>query len=197
MFSNGGGNIVTYSLGCAPIQEFIRIKAFVAVRKQEFVSENGYAILVGVCPSIKQAEKMAAIKNGLRRWAPSIVLMTVIFIASGTPGKEIPGFGVLDTILKKGAHMAGYALLAISYLYAIADSGMAKRRIIVMAIVLAGLYAVTDEFHQSFTPGRNPSVADVGIDAVGAIIGTLIWSRIKVPLKKHGLNITGRLLRRE
>jgi len=123
--------------------------------------------------------------------------MIVIFIASGTPGKDVPGFGVLDAILKKGAHMAGYALLAISYLHAIADSGKAKRPIIVMAILLAALYAVTDEFHQSFTPGRNPSVADVGIDVVGAMIGALIWSKIKVPSKKRGISITGTWLRRE
>jgi len=171
------------------IPRIYKDKSLAAVRKQEFASENRYAILEGVCPNIKQAEKMATVKNGLWRWVPSILLMTVIFIASGTPGKDIPGFGVLDTILKKGAHMAGYALLAISYLHAIADSGKAKRLIIVMAIVLAGLYAVTDEFHQSFTPGRNPSVADVGIDAVGAIIGTLIWSRIKTPSKKKDTNL--------
>jgi VanZ family protein len=123
---------------------------------------------------------MKVIKIGLRRWAPAIILMAVIFVASSTPGNDIPGFGIWDTIVKKGAHMTGYALLAVSYLYALANSRKTNRLILLLAILLAGLFAATDEFHQSFTPGRNPSVADVGIDAVGAVIGALIWARIKV-----------------
>jgi VanZ family protein len=110
---------------------------------------------------------------------PAIILMAVIFVASSTPGNDIPGFGSWDTIVKKGAHMLGYALLAISYLYALAESRKANWFIFLLAILLAGLYAATDEFHQSFTPGRSPSAADVCIDAAGAIIGALIWPRIK------------------
>jgi VanZ family protein len=44
---------------------------------------------------------------------------------------------------------------------------------------MAVLYAITDEFHQTFTPGRNASITDVGIDAVGAILGVLVWIAIR------------------
>jgi hypothetical protein len=129
----------------------------------------------------KQVEKMKTAKTGIRRWGPAILLMIVIFIASSTPGNDIPGFGGWDTILKKGAHMTGYALLAMGYMRALTNTRNASRLIFLLAILLAGLYAATDEFHQSFTPGRNPSVTDVCIDAVGAVIGTLIWARIQAP----------------
>jgi len=132
----------------------------------------------------KKAERMKAAKNGLRRWAPAILLMAVIFIASSIPGDDMPGFGGWDAILKKGAHMTGYALLAMCYLYALANSRKLNRLILSVAIILAGLYAATDEFHQSFTPGRSPSLADVGIDALGAVIGALIGARIKASSTK-------------
>jgi hypothetical protein len=129
----------------------------------------------------EQAEKMRFAKTLWRRWAPAILIMTVIFVASSTPGNDMPGFGVWDTILKKGAHIAGYALLAMCYLHALTNTRKVSRFVFLIAILLAGLYAATDEFHQSFTPGRNPSPGDVGIDALGAVIGTLIWARIKAP----------------
>jgi hypothetical protein len=131
----------------------------------------------------KRAEKMKFAKTWWRRWAPAIFVMMVIFVASSTPGNDVLSFGVWDTILKKGAHIAGYALLAICYLHALNNTGKINRFVSLIAILLAGLYAATDEFHQSFTPGRNPSAGDVGIDALGAVIGALIWARIKAPLR--------------
>jgi len=126
---------------------------------------------------------MKTVKIELRRWTPAILIMTVIFIASSTPGNDIPGFGGWDTIVKKGAHMAGYALLAMTYLHALSISAKTNRLVFIIAILLAALYAATDEFHQSFTPGRHPSIGDVGIDALGALIGTAIWARIKAPAR--------------
>ena len=35
-------------------------------------------------------------------------------------------------------------------------------------------YAASDEFHQSFVPGRGPSIIDVGIDSLGVLTGILI-----------------------
>jgi len=49
------------------------------------------------------------------------------------------------------------------------------------ALVLAVLYASTDEFHQGFVAGRHESALDVGIDAAGALIAVvavgIIWAR--------------------
>ena len=105
-------------------------------------------------------------------------MMVLIFIASSIPGDELPEFGRFDFDVKKCGHMMGYALLAVGYLRALAYGRTIGRRDWVTAILLTGIYAVTDEFHQSFTPGRTASLMDVLIDTVGAAIGIALWLRV-------------------
>jgi VanZ family protein len=122
---------------------------------------------------------MNLLKAWLLRWGPAVVMMALIFTASGTPGNELPKFGVWDVFVKKGGHIIGYALLAASYLRGLSSGKSANRRMLVLAIVLSGLYAASDEFHQSFTPGRTPSAVDVGIDTIGAALGAGTWAWMK------------------
>lgn len=72
--------------------------------------------------------------------------------------------------------MFGYGLLAWSYWYAL-DRNANKRW---LAWVLAILYAVTDEYHQSFVAGRSSSVWDVLVfDNLGALISILLVTHLK------------------
>jgi VanZ family protein len=48
-----------------------------------------------------------------------------------------------------------------------------------VAFVLATLYAVTDELHQSFVAGRHASPLDVAIDAAGVALGLALASRLR------------------
>jgi VanZ family protein len=114
--------------------------------------------------------------NRFLRWLPSILVMAAIFIFSSTPSQELPNFGFWDTLVKKGGHVLGYGMLALSFWFAFGWD----RRTVRLAFVLAALYAVTDEFHQSFVPGRHPSWLDaLVIDNAGAALALLIFSRIK------------------
>jgi VanZ family protein len=122
---------------------------------------------------------MSYFSDWLRRWGPSAVMMIVIFGASSTPGQDIPGFGGWDFLVKKGGHLAGYAMLGMSYLHGICGGKRARGRLMLLSLVLAALYAVTDEFHQSYTPDRTPSPIDVGIDTLGSALGIGILSRIR------------------
>jgi VanZ family protein len=120
----------------------------------------------------------------IKRWLPAIVMMGVIFGFSSITGKEMPFFGLWDLIIKKGAHMLGYGLLASALWYA---QGFDKRRWWV-AFVLAVLYAITDEFHQSFILGRHPSWVDAFvIDGCGAALGLVIGRLVR---KKSEQKIT-------
>ena len=103
-------------------------------------------------------------------------MMLVIFLFSAQPSPQVPKFEWADRLVKKGGHMIGYALLAVSYWRAF----QYQRRQRWHAWCLAILYAITDEFHQSFVPGRFPSIWDVLIfDNLGALIGIGILSRYK------------------
>jgi VanZ family protein len=115
-------------------------------------------------------------KTQFSKWLPAIVIMLVIFWFSAQPGSEMPTFNWADTIIKKGGHVIGYALLASLYWRAL-DFNHNKRWV---AWFLAVLYALTDEFHQSFVPGRSPSVWDVMIfDNVGAVVSLWLISHYR------------------
>lgn len=106
----------------------------------------------------------ARAERAIRRWLPALGWMMLIFwfsSRSDLPSASIP---VLELLLKKGAHVGAYAVLAILLARAIALPRYGRR----VAFALAVLYAISDEFHQSFTPGRMPQATDVLIDAAGA-----------------------------
>ncbi len=75
--------------------------------------------------------------------------------------------------------MTGYGLLALSYWFGFKFDRKKGWLVWLMAL----LYAASDEFHQSFTPGRHPSPVDVlFFDGGGALLGILFrkgWKRIK------------------
>ena len=69
--------------------------------------------------------------------------------------------------------MLGYALLALAILRGIGENRPHRRW---LAWVITVAYALTDEFHQSFVPGRGARLIDVGIDALGAAIALSLES---------------------
>jgi len=66
--------------------------------------------------------------------------------------------------------MLGYGLLALSYSYGLRWD----RKRWWLPCLLAILFSITDEFHQSFVSGRHPSIVDVGIDSIGAGLALLL-----------------------
>jgi len=121
-------------------------------------------------------------------WALCAAWMAVIFVMSAMPGdvsgaqsgmvtqlilqalSPVLGPGTaektLEFLVRKGAHMAEYAVLFLLYRRALRFGG--GKRPGVKAFLMAVAYAATDEFHQAFVPGRGPAAADVMIDAAGA-----------------------------
>jgi VanZ family protein len=117
-------------------------------------------------------------RGAIIRWGPAIIIMLLIF-ASSIPGSDLPRLGEWDVTAKKAGHMLGYALLAAAYAYALSKGEGIKRTRLFIAFCMACMYAFSDEFHQSFVPGRSPSLWDVCIDAGGAMVGLAAWCWIR------------------
>jgi VanZ family protein len=88
----------------------------------------------------------------------------------------VPSFGLWDPVVEKGAHILGYSLLALATWYAI-NFDMSRGWLV---LLFAVLYAITDEFHQSFVPGRHSSWVDILIfDGGGAALMVLAVSKVR------------------
>ena len=106
----------------------------------------------------------------LANWLPVLLWAAVIFAFSSIPSLGT-GLGTWDTLLRKGAHMAEYAVLALLLARALGREAP--------AFALGVLYAASDELHQAFVRGRHASPVDVAIDSVGLLIGLLAWRRVR------------------
>ena len=112
------------------------------------------------------------------RTLPAIVWMGFIFAMSSREQFPQP-FGLSTVLLSFAAHMMLYGVLAVLLLVAIASDGSTSRSTALGAIVAAALYGVSDEFHQSFVPGRDASVIDIIVNTLGATIAVSAWVRAR------------------
>jgi VanZ family protein len=91
---------------------------------------------------------------------------------------RVGGASFIEFFIRKAAHFGSYALLAAFLVYALGGCGRSNRRLL-FAILIAFLYACTDELHQSFTPGRTAMVQDVLLDTIGAACGAAFTILLK------------------
>lgn len=96
-------------------------------------------------------------------------------------------------VVRKAAHVLIFMALGMSLFFTVRAfcPQTAAGKQAAMALAFSVLYACTDEFHQSFVPGRTAQIADVGIDTMGACIGiAFLWAAMYVLQKiKHNPRI--------
>lgn len=86
---------------------------------------------------------------------------------------------VIEGAVRKGAHMAEYAILAVLLYVWIGRWEMTRLRRSIAALCMGALYACSDEFHQLFVAGRAGSLGDVLIDSAGVALGILFFLLIE------------------
>jgi VanZ family protein len=113
---------------------------------------------------------MNIILRKIPAWLPALLMMALIFLVSSRRGDQLPEYGDWEYLIKKTAHGIGYGFLALSYLKAL------PKRNYFLAWLFSLMYAITDEFHQTFVPGRHPSIIDVIVfDNIGAMVALWIY----------------------
>lgn len=80
----------------------------------------------------------------------------------------------LNNIIRKFSHFGEYTVLGTLMYLASVKSNFLKKGRLIWCVIFCILYAITDEIHQAFVPGRGPKVFDVLIDAGGSMFGALI-----------------------
>ena len=109
-------------------------------------------------------------------WFGPAVWALFIFILSSQP--DVPGAKLFLWSDKIG-HVLLYMPLGFLLVRAmILKPGPFRKSVVLWAVVLGSLYAVTDEVHQMFVPGRTAELADLMADMIGVFIGVQFY-RIK------------------
>ena len=133
-------------------------------------------------------------RSSLLRHGPMILLMVAIFIVSSDLGSAdntrpvlasivrcfLPWLAlrmtpemidVTDFIIRKIAHVTEYAVLCLLVSRSVGVKVTASIRERLVPAGISSLYALSDEFHQSFVPSRGAAYTDVLWDTLGGFLG--------------------------
>ena len=137
----------------------------------------------------KTSKSVEIAKKVAKYWLPVILWAVVIFSFSAKPTTRTSEIYWQDFLVKKSAHVFEYGILTILLFRALKKGGIEKKEAGVYSVILAVLYALSDEFHQSFTPGREPTLRDVFFDTTGSFLAVyIIWRYLpKAPKKLRTL----------
>jgi VanZ family protein len=112
------------------------------------------------------------VERALRLWAPVAAYMAAIFYVSSLPQPLVPPGG------DKPWHLLAYLGLGVLTVRAVArglGAWISWRAAVIAAAIAVG-YAVTDEVHQMFVPGRSAQLSDLLADTMGVVAGvSLCW----------------------
>ena len=111
-------------------------------------------------------------KNNKLSWIVTIVGAILIFYISSltSPAKGIPTTNLIPILYHILAFFSFTFFLLISSL-----KGRIKPKFLTIAILIAITYAILDELHQFFVPGRSCALQDVFLDSVGIVFASMIY----------------------
>ncbi len=104
----------------------------------------------------------------LKKWLPALIIMGIIFGISSIHGQIIKESGLGSEGIHVNGHFILYFFLLFAYYKATND--------LLVSILLSFMFALSDEYHQSFVPERSASLKDIIVDSLGIILaGVILW----------------------
>jgi VanZ family protein len=128
----------------------------------------------------------------IRYWLPVLGIIGLIFFLSSRPPEYFPETHI--PLADKIVHVLIYGVLGFFFARALTSRYRLEviwkryRGYLVASVLLTVLYGISDEYHQSFVPGRSVEVADVIADTIGGIFGaciTVLYHRLLVRIKRR------------
>jgi VanZ family protein len=149
---------------------------FFGARKRLAAGFGGGSVARVTQPSSTISDPARSISKRAVLWP--LVLMALIFFASSSSKIAAPNVSGID----KFGHFMVYGWLGVLWARVPWVTRL-KPLGAWTAVAIASLYGITDEFHQSFTPGRGVEFADWMADTAGALVAVTIYARW------HGLRL--------
>ncbi len=115
---------------------------------------------------------------------PIVLYSCLIYFLSDQARLPMPDLGIFswDKLIHFAAYFV-YGILMQLAVIALVGKKTLKNQIFIV-ILLCSLYAFSDEFHQSFVPGRDADIYDVIADILGALASLLLFKRIEKIVKR-------------
>ncbi|MBU4082393.1 VanZ family protein [Patescibacteria group bacterium] len=106
----------------------------------------------------------------IKKWGLVFLWAGLIFFLSHQPGLKSGLPNEWDFVLRKLAHISEYFVLTLFLINALKEHCLSKKKIIILAVLLAFAYACSDEYHQTFINAREGTARDVLIDSGGILL---------------------------
>lgn len=114
-------------------------------------------------------------KSKIIKWLMVVLWLAVIFgLSSMGSFKFVTGTEKRSDLASTIVHMILYAVLGFLMAQALSP-GIKIKKAILFAILISATYGFTDEWHQSYVPGREASIVDWGFDVFGSVIGAVFF----------------------
>lgn len=145
--------------------------------------------------------------NLFSRWLPLLLWAGLIWSTSANPDpyRPLPGDWTESTVsitpvsgaeplrykgpVSSFLHAVEYVVLAVLTTRALVWRGSLRPRLLIFAFGLCGLYAISDEIHQAFVPGRALQGRDLALDVVGCLIGLAVYVSFRMFWKQRTKHI--------
>jgi len=115
--------------------------------------------------------------NKTQNWLFVILWMLIIFFFSHQPGLASGLSGDWDFVLRKMAHITEYAVLCFLLVRVIGEYKVSFKKTIIFSILISIIYAISDEYHQTFIFARQGNLRDILIDSFGVLLFAWWWIR--------------------
>lgn len=151
-------------------------------RKITIIIISWVAVVLWMLLIFRLSSQVAEQSNELSKGITAVIVETVEKIS---PKKDF-NMDTINHFVRKNAHFFAYLTLGILALKAIRRSKVRGFTALVMAFGICVLYAISDEVHQLFVPGRGGQARDVLLDSSGALVGIGLYMLIaKINIRKN------------